>query len=126
MIILISVIVMIAIYTPISFGIVAQGSIVAMDLVSKGIAVLLSCLQVLEYLVPFLFFVIKLFLNKKKQNGENSLKNISLYLLIAILIFSIIFGMGELILKNTSNKVGYSSKTVDYIKYNGKIVYFHR
>ena len=125
-IILTFVIAMIVICTPISFGIVADNTIIAKTIVSRGVAILLSCLQVLEYVVPISFLVIKLFLNKKKHNKKNTLKNICLYLFISIFIFGLFFGIGELILKNTSSKIGYSSKTVDYINYNGKIVYFHR
>ena len=41
-------------------------------LTTKKVAIILSCLQVLEYLVPILFFGIKVFLNKKKQNGKRA------------------------------------------------------
>lgn len=125
MIILISVIVVIAIYTPISFGIVARDVAPTAQIVSRGVAILLSCMQVLQYAVPILFFIIKLIINRKKQNNKNTFKNICLYLVISILIFLLFMGIGSLILKNTST-YGYSSKTIDYIRYNGKIVYFHR
>lgn len=125
MIILISVIVMIAIYTPISFGIVAKDVAPTTQIVSRGVAILLNCMQVLQYAVPILFFTIKLIINKKKQNNKNTFPNICLYIFISILIFLLFIEIGSLILKNSST-YGYSSKTIDYIRYNGKIVYFHR
>lgn len=125
MIILISAIVVIAIYTPISFGIVAKDVASTTQIVSRGVAILLNCMQVLQYAVPILFFIIKLIINRKEQNNKNTFKNICLYLFISILIFLSFMRIGSLILKNTST-YGYSSKTIDYIRYNGKIVYFHR
>lgn len=122
---LISVIVMIAIYTPISFGIVAKDVAPTTQIVSRGVAILLSCMQVLKYAVPLLFLVIKLIINKRKQNGKNTLKNLCLYLLISIIIGLLILGIGNLILKNTAT-YGYSSKSIDYINYNGEIIYYHR
>ena len=125
MIILISAIVVIAIYTPISFGIVAKDVASTTQIVSRGVAILLNCMQVLQYAVPILFFIIKLIISRKEQNNKNTFKNICLYLFISILIFLSFMRIGSLILKNTST-YGYSSKTIDYIRYNGKIVYFHR
>lgn len=107
----------------ISFGIVANTYIV--PAISRGVAILLSCMQVLQYAVPILFLVIKLIINKRKQNGKNTLKNICLYLLISIIMGLLLLGIGNLILKNTST-YGYSSKSIDYINYNGKIIYYHR
>ena len=108
------------IYIPISYGYVAKDIVV-----SKGVAILLSCMQVLQYAVPILFLVIKIIINKRKQNGKNTLKNICLYLLISIIMGLLLLGIGNLILKNTST-YGYSSKSIDYINYNGKIIYYHR
>ncbi len=125
MIILISAIVVIAIYTPISFGIVAKEVFTTTQIVSRGVAILLSYMQVLQYVVPILFFTIKLIINKKKQNNKNTFPYICLYIFISILIFLLFIEIGSLILKNSST-YGYSSKTIDYIRYNGKIVYFHR
>lgn len=125
-IVLISVISMIIMYAPISFGFVAKGDVApTTQIVSRGVAILLSCMQVLQFVVPILFFIIKLIINKKKQNNENNFKNICLYLFISILIFLLFVGVGNLILKNTST-YGYSSKSIDYIHYNGKVIYYHR
>lgn len=125
-IIFFSIILFIFIYTPISYGIVAKGDVApTTQIVSKGVAILLSCMQVLQYAIPILFFIIKLIINKKKQNKKNTFKNICLYLLVSVIIGLLFVGIGNLILKNTST-YGYSSKSIDYINYNGKIVYFHR
>lgn len=123
LIILISVICCIIIMcSTISFG---NTFIVIVPAISRGVAILLSCMQVLQYAVPILFLVIKLIINKRKQNGKNTLKNICLYLLISIIMGLLLLGIGNLILKNTST-YGYSSKSIDYINYNGKIIYYHR
>ena len=124
-IVLISVISIIMMYAPISLGIVAKDVAPSTQIVSKGVAILLSCVQVLQYVVPGIFLIAKLIINKKKENGRNTFKNICLYIFICILLFWGIFGLGSLILKNTST-YGYSSKTIDYINYNGKVIYFHR
>lgn len=124
-IVLISVISIIMMYAPISLGIVAKDVAPSTQIVSKGVAILLSCMQVLQYVVPGIFLIAKLIINKKKENGKNTFKNICLYIFICILLFWGIFGLGSLILKNTST-YGYSSKTIDYINYNGKVIYFHR
>ena len=113
------------IYIPISYGFVARDIAPKAEIVSKGVAILLSCMQVLQYAVPILFLVIKIIINKRKQNGKNTLKNICLYLLISIIMGLLLLGIGNLILKNTST-YGYSSKSIDYINYNGKIIYYHR
>lgn len=126
LLILVTVIIMIMIYAPISYGIVAKDTApMNARIVSKGVAILLSCMQVLQYAIPILFFIIKLIINKKKQNNKNTFKNICLYLLVSVIIGLLFVGIGNLILKNTST-YGYSSKSIDYINYNGKIVYFHR
>lgn len=123
---LISVICIIIMCSTISFGIVAKTDVApSTQIVSRGVAILLSCMQVLQYAVPILFLVIKLIINKRKQNGKNTLKNICLYLLISIIMGLLLLGIGNLILKNTST-YGYSSKSIDYINYNGKIIYYHR
>ena len=124
-IVLISVISIIMMYAPISLGIVAKDVAPSTQIVSKGVAILLSCVQVLQYVVPGIFLIAKLIINKKKENGRNTFKNICLDIVICILLFWGIFGLGSLILKNTST-YGYSSKTIDYINYNGKVIYFHR
>lgn len=114
-----------AIIMPISFGIVAPEVAPATQIVSRGVSILLSCMQVLQYIVPCSFYVIRQIINKKKQNNKNTDKNILIDMLVSILIFILFVEIGRLILKNTST-YGYSSKTIDYIRYNGKIVYFHR
>ena len=106
-----------------SFGMVKPStpSTPSTQIVSKGVAILLSCMQILQYVVPVIFLIVMLIINKKKENR----KNICIYIFICILIFLVIFGIGRLILKNALT-YGYSSRTIDYIYYNGKIVYFHR
>jgi glucan phosphoethanolaminetransferase (alkaline phosphatase superfamily) len=122
----ISTILIIAMYETMSLGFVAKGDVApTTQIVSRGVAILLSCMQVLEFAIPILFFIIKLIINKKKQNNKNTLKNICLYLCISIFIFLVFVEIGNLILKNTST-YGYSSKTIDYIYYNRKYIYFHR
>lgn len=114
-------------YSTISLGLVPRndGKTMSVRIISKGVAILLLCLQILQYVVPILFFVIKLISNKRKQNGKNNFKNICLYLLISVVIGLVIYGIGALIIKNASN-YGYSSKSADFIHYNGKIIYYHR
>lgn len=122
-IVLVSLISIIIMYAPLSFGIVAETF--TTQIVSRGVAILLCCMQVLQYAVPILFFIVKLVMNKKKQNNKNTFKNICFYFLISVIIGLLFLGIGNLILKNTST-YGYSSKSIDYIKYNGKTIYYHR
>lgn len=105
------------------FGIVAKDAFP--HVVSKGVATILSCMQIIQYVVPILFLIVKIIINETKHNNKNNIKNICLYLVISIVIFFIIFGLGKIILENATS-YGYSSKTTDYIKYNGEIVYYHR
>lgn len=121
---LITIIGIITLGVPMSYGFVAK-TYIAAPVVSRGVAILLSCMQVLEFVVPVLFFIIKIIINKRKQNNKNTFKNICLYLLISVIIFLLFVGVGALILKNTSS-YGYSSKSIDYIHYNGKVIYYHR
>lgn len=119
------IIIVVFINMPLSLAFLPDVPRTTTQIVSRGVAMLLCCMQVLQYSVPMLFFIVKLIVNKKKTNNKNTFKNICLYLFIAIVIFLLFMGIGNWILNNTST-YGYSSKTIDYIRYNGKIVYFHR
>ena len=90
--------------------------------VSKGVAILLLVLQILEFLIPILYLLLNLYIGYKKNIIKEKIMP-AIYMSIAI--FIIFFGMGKLILDITPN-YGYSSKTADYIKYNGKIIFYHR
>jgi len=94
-------------------------------IISKGMAYILKTLQILQYLLPVLFFVGMLIFNAVKEDRENNIINIVKYLIISVLIFFAIIGIGEMLL-NKSESYGYSSKTIDYIKYNGREIYYHR
>ena len=119
------------IFTPISIGIVAKETDMPavyggyVKVVNKGEAILLSCIQILEIAIPILFVITKIIINKRRQNNKNTVKNICLYIFIAVIIGLVFLGIGFLIL-NSKNIYGYSSKTIDYIYYNGEIVYYHR
>ena len=89
-------------------------------IISKSIAVLLKLLQIFEYVVPILYFILRLFLKK-----EYKVKSIVLNIFSALIIYLAIVGIGNLILNNSATE-GYSSKTMDYFKYNGEIVYYHK
>lgn len=94
-------------------------------IISKGMAYVLKTLQVLQYLLPIVFFIGMLVRNSLKENKQNNIINIVKYLIISILILFATIGLGEILL-NKSESYGYSSKTIDYINYNGKVIYYHR
>ena len=87
--------------------------------VSKSVAVLLMCMQILEYVVPSLYFILKLFIKKK-----HNLKEILLNIIISFILFLAFIGLGNLII-SSANDSRYLSKTIDYIKYNGEIIYYY-
>ena len=89
--------------------------------VSKGIAMLLLVLQVLQYVVPIILFITMLILNK----GKNNVKMVLIYLIMSIVFGFAIVGTG-FILEGTSSSYGYSSMSAGYINYNGKIIYYHK
>lgn len=121
MIILIIIISIIAVYVPISFGTpIAQGPLV--ELTDKGVVLLLSSMQVLQYVLPILFFIIKIIINKIKQNNKNTFKNICVYLLISFMIGLSIYALGDIILK-IAPYYG-SAFSIPYINYNGKAIYY--
>ncbi len=94
-------------------------------IISRGAATVLKVLQVLQYALPVVFFVGIVIFNIVKKNNKNTVLNILKYLVIAVLIFFATIGIGTKIL-NKNKSYGYSSKTIDFIEYNGEVIYYHR
>ena len=94
-------------------------------IISRGAATVLKVLQVLQYALPVVFFVGMVIFNIIKKNNKNTVLNILKYLVIAVLIFFATIGIGTKIL-NKNKSYGYSSKTIDFIEYNGEVIYYHR
>ena len=96
-----------------------------MLIISKGLATILKILQVLQYVIPAVFFVGMIVFNIIKKNKKNNVVNIIKYFAISVLLFFAVIGLGTKLL-NRDKKLGYSSKTTGYIEYNGEVLYYHK
>ena len=95
------------------------------DVVSKGTAVLLCCIEVLEIIIPILCLSTKILVNKRKNNNKNTFINIGCYVFIAILIGILLAILGDLIYTNNKS-IDIYDNTVGTRWYNGKIIYFYK
>ena len=55
--------------------------------------------SILTFIIPICFFIGKILFNITKKNNKNTLKNIFLYLFISFLIFLMLDGIANLILR---------------------------
>ena len=94
--------------------------------IPKIIADFLLIIQVSQYVVPIVFFITKIIINRINKR-KNTLINVFKYLIISIVLFFAIVGLGFLIFDNTyiiKNDFKSVFNDNNFINYNGKIIYY--